>query len=246
MIVSYDLLLELETVLLRDKFRKRLTVSDVLEYVTFLREHATIVPTRRVERYPGEPAVPDPDDEYLVHLAEDAQADRIVSGDQDFRGLLQAERPAEFVWTLVRTQMEKLTTQLPEFYGTYFSELRSQLERPEVLAESVPSWMRGYKRVVAVGGRDGLIVVHFPMDLPVSISREDGTTLMHFPPEADATEHTYEFLQFPADSVSELANFIGGGEDIEIGIEPDVPWGVKGFSRPQQKIDVSGEIAELA
>jgi predicted nucleic acid-binding protein len=44
MIVSYDLLLELETVLLRDKFRKKLAVADVLSYVEFLRERATVVP----------------------------------------------------------------------------------------------------------------------------------------------------------------------------------------------------------
>lgn len=41
MIVYYDLLHELETVLLRDWFRRKLTVSDVLEYVLWLRERAT-------------------------------------------------------------------------------------------------------------------------------------------------------------------------------------------------------------
>ena len=81
MVVSYDLLLELETVLLREKFRKKLTVADILSYVEYLREHATVVQPRQVERFPRDPLVPDPDDEYLVHLAEDAQADRIVSGD---------------------------------------------------------------------------------------------------------------------------------------------------------------------
>ena len=42
MVVFYNLLLELETVLLRDKFRKMLTVADVLSYVEYLREHATL------------------------------------------------------------------------------------------------------------------------------------------------------------------------------------------------------------
>ena len=42
-----------------------------------------------------------------------------------------------------------------------------------------------------------------------------------------------------------LANFIGGGEDIEIGIDPGTPWGVKGYSRPQQRVDTSGGSAEL-
>jgi hypothetical protein len=219
-------------------------VADVLSYVEFLRERATVVPSRRVERSPGDPPIPDSDDEYLVHLAEDAQADYIVSGDRDFRGLPQAETPAEFVVTLVRAQQERLTTQIPEYYRGYFSELRSQLERPAVFEEAVPDWMRAYKRVVCVGGRDGLIVVHFPREIEISISRDDGTELLVFPSEPDTDDDTYEFIQFPKESVSVLANFIGGGEDIEIGIEPDVPWGVKGFARPQQAIDANaGELA---
>jgi putative PIN family toxin of toxin-antitoxin system len=245
MIVSYDLLLELETVLPRDKFRKRLAVADVLSYVEFLRERATVVSSRRVERSPSDSPVPD--DEYLVHLAEDSQADRIVSGDRDFRGLPQAETPAEFVVTLVQAQQERLTTQIPEYYRAYFSERRSQLERPDVYEEAVPGWMRGYKRIVSVGGRDGQVVVHFPRETEVSISREDGTQLLVLPSEPDAEDDTYELTQFPQESVSVLANFIGGGEDIEIGIEPDVPWGVKGFARPQQAIDANaGELAWTA
>lgn len=244
MIVSYDLLLELETVLLRNKFRKRLAVADVLRYVEFLRERATVVSSRKAERASTDLLVPDPDDEYLVHLAEDAQVDRIVSGDQDFRGLQQAETPAEFVVTLVRVQQGRLTTQIPEYYRAYFSELRSQLERSDVFKEAVPGWMRGHKRVVSVGGRDGLIVVHFPREAEVSIDRDDGTNLLRFPSEPDAMSDAYEFIQIPKESVSVLANWIGGGEDIEIQIEPDAPWGVKGFARPQQRIDPNvGEVA---
>lgn len=246
MVVSYDLLLELETVLLRDKFRKRLTVTDVLSYVEYLREHATLVPSRQIERSSDDPAVPDPDDEYLLHLAEDAQADRIVSGDPDFRGLPQADTPHEFIAALLYAQREKLLTQIPEYYRVYFSELRSQLERPDVFTEAVPDWMRGCKRVVAVGGRDGLVVVHFPIEMEISIDRDDGTSLLRFPSEPDADDDTYDFIAFPGEPVSVLANFIGGGEDIEIGIEPDVPWGVKGFSRPQQRVNTGGDLAELA
>jgi putative PIN family toxin of toxin-antitoxin system len=146
LVVSYDLLLELESVLLRDKFRKRLTVDDVLSYVEYLREHATFVPSRQVERSPGDPMVTDPDDEYLVHLAQDTQADRIVSGDPDFRGLSQADTPREFIDALLYAQQEKLLSQIPEYYRVYYSELRSQLERPEVFAEAVPDWMKGYTR----------------------------------------------------------------------------------------------------
>lgn len=38
--------------------------------------------------------------------------------------------------------------------------------------------------------------------------------------------------------MSVLSNFIGGGRDIQIGIEPDVPWGAKGFARPQQMLNM--------
>lgn len=246
MVVSYDLLLELETVLLRDKFRKRLSVSDVLDYVSFLRERATLVPSRGIERSPDDPIVPDPEDEYLVHMADDTQVDRIVSGDKDFRGLPQAETPREFIWTLVRAQMERLFTQIPEFYGAYLSELRSQIERPEVFAEAVPDWMRGYKRVVALAGKDGLVVVHFPIETEVDIHRDDGTSLLRFPSVPDAEADAYEFMQIPQEPVSVLADFIGGGEDINIGIEPDVSWGAKGFARPQQRVDMGGELPELS
>jgi hypothetical protein len=44
MIVSYDLLYELEAVLMRPRFRRKLTFSDVVEYVMWIRERATFVP----------------------------------------------------------------------------------------------------------------------------------------------------------------------------------------------------------
>jgi putative PIN family toxin of toxin-antitoxin system len=241
MVVSYDLLLELETVLLRDKFRQRLTISDVLAYVGFLGERATLVQSGGPRRPPEavSAAVPDVEDEYLVRLAEDARADRIVSGDKDFRGLPQADTPKQFVEILVKVQIEGLTTRIPDYYRAYFTELRSQLDRPEMFSEGVEGWMRGYKRVVTVAGRDGVVVAHFPIDIPLSIDRDDGTNLLHYPSQANASQDAFEFLQFPSESVSVLANFIGGGTDVEIGIEPDVPWGAKGFARPQQRVDMA-------
>lgn len=247
MIVSYDLLLEIETVLLRDKFRKKLTVSDVLSYVEYLRERATFLEARQPERTPGGPLVPDPDDEYLVHLAEDAQADCIVTGDKDFRELPQAYTPNEFLAALLYAQQERLLTTLPEYYRAYFSELRSQLERPDVFDEAVPGHMRGYKRVVSVGGRDGLLVVHVPIEKEIVFTEKGtGKRLEHFPAEPSAEDDSFEFIQFPEASVSDLANFIGGGEDIELDIPDDTAWGIKGFSSPQQRIDTSGEAAELS
>jgi len=135
---------------------------------------------------------------------------------------------------------------MPEFYGAYFSELRSQLERLDVFAEAVPDWMRGYKRVVTVGVRDGVVVVHFPRELEVTVTGDDGTTLLRFPSQPDAIDDAYDFLTVREESASALANFIGGGEDIEIDIEPDMAWGVKGYDRPQQIADTSGEMAELS
>jgi putative PIN family toxin of toxin-antitoxin system len=248
MIVSYDLLHELETVLLRDKFRKKLTVADVLSYVEYLHEHATVVsPSSSQDEYSthGSP-VSDPDDEYLVYLAEAAKADRIVSGDPHLEDLPQTDTPRVFLVTLVQTQLENLTAQIPAYYSAYFAELRSQLERPEVFSDAVPDWMRGYKRVVTISGRDGVVVVHFPRELEISIDKDDGTNLFYFPSEPLQHEDTYDFIAISKESASVLANVIGGGEDIQIGIEPDVVWGVRGFDRPQQRADTSGELAELS
>jgi len=106
--------------------------------------------------------------------------------------------------------------------------------------------MRGYKRVVTRRVRDGVVVVHFPRELEVTVEGDDGTTLLRFQSEPDAEDDTYEFLTFPKESASALANSIGGRRDIEIDIEPDVAWGVKGYDRPQQMADTSGELAELS
>jgi uncharacterized protein len=76
MVVSYDLLYELETVLLREKFRRYLAVSDILEYVLWIRERA-----RFVDRPRGVANISaDPDDDYLYALAFEYGAD-LVSGD---------------------------------------------------------------------------------------------------------------------------------------------------------------------
>ena len=81
MIVSYELLHELETVLLRDWFRRKLTVSDVLEYVLWLREQATLMDTDVIAE-----VSPDPDDNYLYALSLASAAD-LVSGDPHLLGL---------------------------------------------------------------------------------------------------------------------------------------------------------------
>lgn len=83
LVVSPLLLSELEGVLLRKKFRAHLTVSEVRNYLNFLRRLATVVPD------PDESAPissSDPDDDYLLDLAF-AQKAILVSGDSDLLDL---------------------------------------------------------------------------------------------------------------------------------------------------------------
>jgi putative PIN family toxin of toxin-antitoxin system len=101
LIVSRRLLYELEAVLLREKFRPRLTYTEALEYVLWLAERSILadegdeIPRRSV----------DPDDDYLIALALASEADLIVSGDRDLlelegEDLPRIVRPAEFLSSL--------------------------------------------------------------------------------------------------------------------------------------------------
>jgi uncharacterized protein len=101
LVVSLRLLYELEAVLLRPWFRRKLSYAEVLEYVLWLRERGTLADEG--EAFPT--FTEDPDDDYLVALALVSGADLIVSGD---RHLLELEgeniprvvRPAEFLRSL--------------------------------------------------------------------------------------------------------------------------------------------------
>lgn len=142
-------------------------------------------------------------------------------------------------------QMDRLATQIVEYYDTYFSELRRQLSRHDLFAEAVPAFLRGYKRVISVGAKDGLIVAHFPIELEVTISAKDsGNAVMRFPSRFDAARDSYEFMQLPHIPVRELVKVISGGEDVDINIPPeDAFWGVRVFSAPQQRVEVTtGEL----
>lgn len=90
MIVSYDVLYELEAVLMRPWFRRKLAYADVIEYVMWIRERATFVPDapplEGLEGWYLEPR-PDPDDVYLVALAKEHRADYLVTGDRDLRAV---------------------------------------------------------------------------------------------------------------------------------------------------------------
>jgi putative PIN family toxin of toxin-antitoxin system len=97
LIVSPLLLAELREVLRRDKFRRYVSQEEADAYVELIRTesviHADPVPSL-------EPLSADPDDEYLIDLARDAQADAIVSGDAhllELRAVIPAMTPAEFL-----------------------------------------------------------------------------------------------------------------------------------------------------
>lgn len=145
----------------------------------------------------------------------------------------------------LETQLQALPGQIEEFYDAYYSELRRGLARSDVFSEAVPEFLKGYKRVLTVGGTDGVVVAHFPVEWEITVSgKGSGEVLLKFSSEPDAARDTYDFaapFQLPA---RELAESLSGEEDIGLGISPGVPWGVIGFSSPQQKIDATtGELA---
>jgi hypothetical protein len=141
-------------------------------------------------------------------------------------------------------QLGRLPGQIERFYGAYFSELREGLARPDLFSEAVPEFLKGYKRVLAVGGTDGVVVAHFPIELEVTVSgKGTGEVLLRFSSEPRATEDVYEFVapfKLPA---KELAEALSGEEDIGLEISNGAPWGAIGFAAPQQKIDATtGEL----
>ncbi len=81
LVVSPPLLLELGQVPRRDKFRRWLTLEDAEEYlqgIALLSEQEADPPSDRLAG-----VCRDPDDDYLVFLAEQVQATLLVSGDKD-------------------------------------------------------------------------------------------------------------------------------------------------------------------
>jgi len=61
---------------MRDKFRRYITVSEVIEYVAWVRSRATLGHEGVVI-----PTSPDPDDDYLIALSREATTDYLVTGD---------------------------------------------------------------------------------------------------------------------------------------------------------------------
>lgn len=89
LVVSEKLLAELDDVLARPKFRRWITKSDGLEFVAGLARSATVVVDP-----PAPPRLsPDPDDDYLIELAQTAGADYLVSGDRHLTELVDPSPP---------------------------------------------------------------------------------------------------------------------------------------------------------
>ena len=87
------LLDELSDVPARPKFRRHLSIKDAHQFVDAIRNLAIIVDDPPEE---DDPITGDPDDDFLVLLAEAAGADVLVSGDPD---LTTVQRPGLVVMT---------------------------------------------------------------------------------------------------------------------------------------------------
>lgn len=147
----------------------------------------------------------------------------------------------------LHTQLARLPEQIRQYYATYFSELREGLNSPDLFHKAVPDFLKGYKRVVSIGGKDGLIVAHFPIELEIDISQTDKRKLLvRFPSVLDAKEDVFEFITFPGSPVTDLMSFINDGEDISDVMPPEEQWGVGVagvFNKPAPKADLdTGQI----
>jgi putative PIN family toxin of toxin-antitoxin system len=100
LIVSPLLLAELREVLRRDKFRRYVSEAEAGAYVELIRSESII----HADPAPSpEQLSADPDDEYLIGLARDAQADALVTGDAyllELRAIIPVMTPTEFLETL--------------------------------------------------------------------------------------------------------------------------------------------------
>ncbi|HET6998107.1 MAG TPA: putative toxin-antitoxin system toxin component, PIN family [Solirubrobacterales bacterium] len=96
LIVSPQLLVELEDVLVREKFRRYLDLGEAREFLDVLRREATVTPDPE-----GPPPLrsADPEDDYLIALAY-SQSARLVSGDSHLLDLADVApicSPADFL-----------------------------------------------------------------------------------------------------------------------------------------------------
>ena len=89
LVISPAVVDELRDVLQRPSLRRWITAEESVEYVDGLEDDADFVADP-----PEVPVVSrDPDDDYLIALARSADADYIVSGDQDLTSLVDLQPP---------------------------------------------------------------------------------------------------------------------------------------------------------
>lgn len=96
LIVSPQLLDELEKVLRREKFRRYVDLDGVTAYLDLLRRDSQLAADPET---PPPIRCPDPDDDYLIALAH-SQSAALISGDSDLLGLAEeipVFSPAEFL-----------------------------------------------------------------------------------------------------------------------------------------------------
>ncbi len=89
LVVSPKLLEELERVVMRRKFRRYFTEGEARIFIESVRTLALVGEDAEIE----EALTPDPEDDYLVALAREADADCIVSGDKHLTGLRDPRPP---------------------------------------------------------------------------------------------------------------------------------------------------------
>lgn len=97
LVTSPHLLVELESVLRRPKFRRCVTLDEVAVFVELIREESV---TMDDAEPPARPLSSDPGDEYLVTLARSAKVDALVSGDPHLtrlRKIIPVRTPTEFL-----------------------------------------------------------------------------------------------------------------------------------------------------
>ncbi len=97
LVLSPLLLLELREVLRRDKFRRYVLEAEADAYVELIRSEGIVRPDPASSL---EPLSADPDDEYLIELARDAQADALVTGDGhllELQAIIPTMTPAQFL-----------------------------------------------------------------------------------------------------------------------------------------------------
>ena len=86
LVVSAEILFELQEVLTRPKFRRYVTLDQVSDYVLWLHDHAAEV-TEELPWDVVQGVTADPDDDYIAGVAYLGQANLIVSGDPHLTNL---------------------------------------------------------------------------------------------------------------------------------------------------------------